>query len=138
MYNDEKINNIVKEFNETIDTDIQFQKDINDFARQISSQLIFRINNSEAVIGEFYDRNFAFTAWEQHSRQEETFYAVKIMDLNEYKKYLKIGVPEKTRAKRATFEYLSDYNLEEQLHKAIVMLLFDEFNIPIKPEEEEE
>lgn len=124
---------IISSFLKEVDNTVELQKNINVFARQISKQLLDRINNPEAVLGSFENKNFAFTIFVS-SRSKR--YTVRIMDLEEYQKYYKLGTPEYCKSIRADFEHEPDYAFAEELHKVVVILLFRKFNIEISPEEE--
>ena len=128
---------IINEFSKNVDNDLKLQEDINLFARQICSKLFTRVNEAEAVLGSFYDKNLAFTVFCSRSSSGTQYYTVRLMDVEEYQKYFKLGTPEYTKSIRADFEHDPDYVFTEELHKVIVMLLFRKFNIEIKPEEED-
>jgi hypothetical protein len=138
MLTDKEVLQLQKDFVENIDKGIQFQKEINEFADMILEQLFYKINQTDATNGEFYDRYFAFTAFMKDVGFNKKVCTIKMFDLEQYRQYFKLGIPEKARATRADFELIPGEDVKTQFHSALVGLLFHEFGVEISAEAEEE
>jgi hypothetical protein len=138
MLTEKDVTQLQKQFVDNVDKGIQFQKEINEFADMILEKLYYKINQTDATNGEFYDRYFAFTAFMKDFGFNKKACTIKMFDLEQYRKYLKLGIPEKARATRADFELVPGEDIKTQFHSALVGLLFHEFGIEVSAEADEE
>lgn len=133
----DKVDQIVQEFIKQTDDDLQLQKELNEFAAQLTPALLKNINTNEAVTGAYGDKYLAFRLNGQ-TVNNSVIYTIRLMDLEEYKKYFRMGVPEYAKSIRADFEHDNSYRLEDEIKNVVTMLLFRKFDIEISPDSEDD
>ena len=130
-------NELIEEFCDNVDKELKMQQELNMFAAEILPLMTRNINTDEVVRGEYNNKKLCFKLSAQ-TKNNRRFYTIKVMDLEQYSRYFKMGVPQYCKAKRADFEHDPQYNIDDEIRNATVMLLFDIFGIQIKPSEEDD
>lgn len=140
--NDET-NRLIDNFCKEVDNQMVLETDINVFARKIASLLAKNISDPTKIIeDDFHDEYFSFNIEQKMDRNSHYILSVRMYNSKKAPN-TKIWTPgtfygdNKPRIWRSDFEYIPEYPLEEQLHKAVVMLMFTKYDFPLRPEEEE-
>lgn len=132
-FNDQDIERITKEFITSVDKGIEFQKDINVFADEITPKVITTAYTGTNFTAMFNGKNLGFSM-----KAEYKTYAVRLFDNDEFIRLKIINAEHKAVAKVARFVPEPNESLVNQVHNVIVMLLFDFFDVEISPEEIED
>lgn len=132
----DNIDRIISEFNSSVDSSLAFEKDINDFAKIVADSLFYQLDR-EGTLTEFQGRHFSFKFISKPNRFGKQIFDVKLLDLDDYRRCLKLAVPEYAKKiKVATFEHESEYSLKDELKSVIVLLLFDYYELPLGANDE--
>ena len=135
----DNLDQIIREFTSGVDKGIELEKNLNLFAEEIAAKLIYDLDG-EGIIAEYEDIVFSFKFLYRPNLFNKAIYDVKLLDLTDYRKCLKLSIPESAKnIKVATFEHEGQqYTLQQELKSALTLLLFDYFNIPLAAEAEED
>ena len=133
------INQILANFNSEADKAMELEKNINLFAEEIAEQLLYQLDQ-DGVIGEFEETVFSFKFISKPNLFNKAIYDVKLLDLTDYRKCLKLSVPEQAKnIKVATFEHEGRmYTLQQELKSALTLLLFDHYGLQFGANEEDD
>lgn len=132
----ENIDRILSDFNQSVDNNLSFEKDINDFARIVSDNLFYQLDK-EGTLAEFEGRHFSFKFITKPNSFGKQIFDVKLLDLDDYRRCLKLSIPEYAKKiKVATFEHEAEYNLKDELKSILVLLLFDYYELPLGASDE--
>ena len=131
------IDQILANFNSEADKAIELEKGINLFAEEIAEKLLYQLDQ-DGVIGEFEETVFSFKFISKPNLFNKAIYDVKLLDLTDYRKCLKLSVPEQAKnIKVATFEHEGRmYTLQQELKSALTLLLFDYYGLQFGINEE--
>lgn len=131
----DNIDTYLNDVSKAIDKGIELEHDINLFAAQLSENLFPELDR-EGVLANFYDTNFSFKFTTYTGSITTLKYDVRMLDLDDWKKCSRLSVPEYAKPiKRASFEHDPQFSLKDELRSAIVMLMFDYYDIPIGPQD---
>lgn len=140
--NDET-NRLINDFCKEVDNQTTLEVDINTFARKIASLLAKNISDPTKIVeDDFYNEYFSFNIEQKMDRNNHYILVIRMYNAKQAPNSSKIWTPnvfynnDKPRIWRSDLEYLPEYPLEEQLHKAVVMLMFTKYDFPLRPEEE--
>ena len=133
------IDQILANFNSEADKAMELEKDINLFAEEIAEKLLYQLDQ-DGVIGEFEETVFSFKFISKPNLFNKAIYDVKLLDLTDYRKCLKLSVPEQAKnIKVATFEHEGRmYTLQQELKSALTLLLFDSYGLQFGIDEEDD
>lgn len=131
---EQELDNLINNFDTEVDKNLEFQHDINLFGNELAAKLLTELDK-EGVLANFYDTNFSFKFLSKPNNWNKLIFAIKMLDLDNYKRCLKLGIPESSKIKTATFEHDGTYKLQDEISKVIVLLLFDYYQIPLGAEE---
>lgn len=132
----EETDKLINDFCKQVDDELQLQKDINVFSREVVTPNIIKIINSdEAFPAAFNNRKFAFKIKRFKRSGLSDIFKISVMDLEKYQKYLRLTASESYKAKTATFEYEPEYEITEQIANVVTLLLFDVFGLEMSANE---
>ena len=132
----ENIDRLISDFNASVDSRLALEKDINDFASQLSEKLFFQLDG-EGALAEFQGKHLSFKFLTRPNNFGKQIYVVKLLDLDDYRRSLKMSIPEYAKKiKVATFEHETEYSLKDELRSVIVLLLFDYYELPMGASDE--
>jgi len=122
-------NHLIEDFLETTEAATQLEKELNEFAAEITPVLI-RMNTA---IKAYRDAVYSVNLINQHP-----YYTIRLGNVTEYRNTMGTPYENMTRVLRADFEFDPDHTLEEQVRSVVTALLFRVYNLVTKPEESEE
>lgn len=132
----DNIDRLITDFNSSVDKRLELEKDINEFARLVTDNLFYQLDG-DGTLAEFQGRHLSFKFITKPNLFGKQIFDVKLLDLDNYKKCLKLSVPEYAKKiKVATFEHEAEYNLRDELKSIIVLLMFDYFELPLGASDE--
>lgn len=133
----ENLDRIIQEFTSGVDKGMELERNLNLFAEEIAAKLIYDLDG-DGIIAEYEDIVFSFKFLYRPNTFNKAIYEVKLLDLTDYRKCLKLSIPESAKKiKVATFEHEGkQYTLRQELKSALTLLLFDYFDIPMAAEAE--
>ena len=132
----DNIDRLITDFNSSVDKRLELEKDINEFARIVTDNLFYQLDG-DGTLAEFHGKHLSFKFITKPNLFGKQIFDVKLLDLDNYKKCLKLSVPEYAKKiKVATFEHEAEYNLRDELKSIIVLLMFDYFELPLGASDE--
>lgn len=126
--------NLVREFSKSVDDGLELQKEINEFAKEISGKLAYDVNG-QGVLATFRDKHLSVKAFAEKNQSGHFVYSVKLLDLDEYAKALKLSVPETVRIKSFNFEHDESFSLKDEIRSVLALALLDFFGIEFGAED---
>jgi hypothetical protein len=120
---------LVQDFLETTDAATQLEKELNEFAAEITPVLL----KMKTAVKAYRDAVYSINLIDQHP-----YYVIRLGNVTEYRNTLNTPYEGQTRVLRADFEFDPDHTLEEQVRSVVTALLFRVYNLFAKPEESDD
>lgn len=130
----DNIDNLIREFSSSVDKGLELQKDINEFARQISGNLVNDING-EGVLATFNNNHLSIKVFANTNLYGQVVYSVKLLDFDKWARATRLSVPETIRVKCFNFEHDKDNQLQDEIRSVLVLALFDFYGIEFSAED---
>ena len=120
---------LIQDFIESTDSATQIEKELNDFATEITPTLI----KMGTAIKAYRDAVYSINLENRHP-----YYTIRLGNVTEYRNTM--GTPFENRVKilRADFEFEQEHTLEEQVKTVVTALLFRVYGFVMKPTETDE
>lgn len=135
----DKIDNLISEFNSSVDKELEMQQDINLFAAEIAKMLVKKVDDErEGVTAGFYDTVFKFILLTSPNIHNKLFFKLKMLDMQKVAMHEKLNTMETLTCERADFEHDGSGTLEDEVRSVIALLLLKHYGFSIKPYEEDE
>ena len=126
--------NLIREFSSSIDKELELQKDINEFARELAEKLIYDING-QGLLVTFNDNHLSIKVFAETNLYGQLVYSVKLLDLDKYAQAMKLSVPETVKIKSFNFEHDESYELKDEIRNVLVLALFDFYGLDFSAED---
>ena len=126
--------NLIREFSSSIDKELELQKDINEFARELAEKLIYDING-QGLLVTFNANHLSIKVFAETNLYGQLVYSVKLLDLDKYAQAMKISVPETVKIKSFNFEHDESYELKDEIRNVLVLALFDFYGLEFSAED---
>lgn len=126
--------NLIREFSSSVDKELELQKDINEFARELAEKLIYDING-QGLLVTFNDNHLSIKVFSETNLYGQLVYSVKLLDLDKYAQAMKLSVPETVKIKSFNFEHDESYELKDEIRNVLVLALFDFYGLDFSAED---
>ena len=126
--------NLIQEFSSSVDKELELQKDINEFARELAEKLIYDING-QGLLVTFNDNHLSIKVFAEINLYGQLVYSVKLLDLDKYDQAMKLSVPETVKIKSFNFEHDESYELKDEIRNVLVLALFDFYGLDFSAED---
>ena len=126
--------NLIREFSSSVDEELELQKDINEFARELAEKLIYDING-QGLLVTFNDNHLSIQVFAETNLYGQLVYSVKLLDLDKYAQAMKLSVPETVKIKSFNFEHDESYELKDEIRNVLVLALFDFYGLDFSAED---
>ena len=126
--------NLIQEFSSSVDKELELQKDINEFARELAEKLIYDING-QGLLVTFNDNHLSIKVFAEINLQGQLVYSVKVLDLDKYAQAMKLSAPETVKIKSFNFEHDESYELKDEIRNVLVLALFDFYGLDFSAED---
>ena len=126
--------NLIREFSSSVDKELELQKDINEFARELAEKLIYDING-QGLLVTFNDNHLSIKVFAEANLYGQLVYSVKLLDLDKYAQAMKLSVPETVKIKSFNFEHDECYELKDEIRNVLVLALFDFYGLDFSAED---
>lgn len=125
----DKTDQLIQDFIESTDAATQIEKELNDFAAEITPVLI----KMNTAIKAYRDAVYSINLENKHP-----YYTIRLGNVTEYRNTMGTPYENQMRVLRADFEFEEDHTLEEQVKTVVTALLFRVYGLVMRPEETDE
>lgn len=125
----DKTDQLIQDFIESTDAATQIEKELNDFAAEITPVLI----KMNTAIKAYRDAVYSINLENKHP-----YYTIRLGNVTEYRNTMGTPYENQMRVLRADFEFEEDHTLEEQIKTVVTALLFRVYGLVMRPEETDE
>lgn len=125
----DKTDQLIQDFIESTDAATQIEKELNDFAAEITPVLI----KMNTAIKAYRDAVYSINLENRHP-----YYTIRLGNVTEYRNTMGTPYENQMRVLRADFEFEENHTLEEQVKTVVTALLFRVYGLVMKPEETDE
>lgn len=125
----DKTDQLIQDFIESTDAATQIEKELNDFAAEITPVLI----KMNTAIKAYRDAVYSINLENKHP-----YYTIRLGNVTEYRNTMGTPYENQMRVLRADFEFEEDHTLEEQVKAVVTALLFRVYGLVMRPEETDE
>jgi hypothetical protein len=125
----DKTDQLIQDFIESTDAATQIEKELNDFAAEITPVLI----KMNTAIKAYRDAVYSINLENKHP-----YYTIRLGNVTEYRNTMGTPYENQMRVLRADFEFEENHTLEEQVKTVVTALLFRVYGLVMRPEETDE
>lgn len=125
----DKTDQLIQDFIESTDAATQIEKELNDFAAEITPVLI----KMNTAIKAYRDAVYSINLENKHP-----YYTIRLGNVTEYRNTMGTPYENQMRVLRADFEFEEDHTLEEQVKAVVTALLFRVYGLVMRPTETDE
>ncbi len=125
----DKTDQLIQDFIESTDAATQIEKELNDFAAEITPVLI----KMNTAIKAYRDAVYSINLENKHP-----YYTIRLGNVTEYRNTMGTPYENQMKVLRADFEFEKDHTLEEQVKTVVTALLFRVYGLVMRPEETDE
>ena len=125
----DKTDQLIQDFIESTDAATQIEKELNDFAAEITPVLI----KMNTAIKAYRDAVYSINLENKHP-----YYTIRLGNVTEYRNTMGTPYENQMRDLRADFEFEENHTLEEQVKTVVTALLFRVYGLVMRPEETDE
>ena len=125
----DKTDQLIQDFIESTDAATQIEKELNDFAAEITPVLI----KMNTAIKAYRDAVYSINLENKHP-----YSTIRLGNVTEYRNTMGTPYENQMRVLRADFEFEENHTLEEQVKTVVTALLFRVYGLVMRPEETDE
>ena len=122
----DKADKLINDFVETTDSVLTIEKELNQFAAEITPTLI----RNGTSIKAYRDAVYSINLINQHP-----YYTIRVGNVTEYRNTMGTPYENQMRVLRADFEFDENYTLEEQVKATLTAMMFQNYGLVQRPSE---